>query len=132
MRRVSQKAARFGVITIDVGSAPTDAIKEGSAYCTQPGVPLELMPDKNFKARFQKRFNAEVQVYAPYSYDATSTVIEAMKTAGSVEPAKYLPALKKISHKGVTGTIKFDEKGDLKDGAITVYAYKAGKWEGMK
>jgi branched-chain amino acid transport system substrate-binding protein len=109
-----------------------DAIKEGSAFCTQPGLPLEQLPDQNFKARFQKRFNAEVQAYSPYAYDATMTVIDAMKTAGSVEPAKYLPTLKKIQHKGVTGMIKFDDKGDLKDGAITVYEFKAGKWEPIK
>ncbi|GAA5167853.1 branched-chain amino acid ABC transporter substrate-binding protein [Viridibacterium curvum] len=109
-----------------------DAITEGSAYCTQPGVPLDSMPDAKFKDRFKARFNAEVQAYSPYSYDATSTVIEAMKTAGSVEPAKYLASLKKASHKGVSGVIKFDEKGDLKDGVVTVYTFKAGKWVPLK
>jgi branched-chain amino acid transport system substrate-binding protein len=107
-----------------------DSITEGSAYCTQPGVPLEQMP--KFKERFKKRFDAEVQAYSPYAYDAASAIIESMKAAGSVEPAKYLPALKKIQFKGVTSTIKFDEKGDLKDGVVTVYTLKAGKWEPLK
>ncbi|MFA9441813.1 branched-chain amino acid ABC transporter substrate-binding protein [Uliginosibacterium sp. sgz301328] len=102
------------------------------AYCTQPGVPLEQLPDRNFKDRFKKRFNADVQAYSPYAYDATSAIIEAMKAANSSEPAKYLPALKKVSFKGVTGQVSFDDKGDLKEGAISVYQFADGKWVPIK
>jgi branched-chain amino acid transport system substrate-binding protein len=31
--------------------------------------------------------------------------------------------------KGVTGTISFDGKGDVKNGALTLYTYKADKRE---
>ncbi len=51
----------------------------------------------------------------------------AMQNAKSSDPAKYLPELKKISHKGVTGLIQFDPKGDIKDGALTLFTYKGGK-----
>lgn len=51
---------------------------------------------------------------------------KAMQDAGSSDPAKYLPALKAISHKGVTGQIAFDEKGDIKNGALTLMTYKGG------
>ena len=30
---------------------------------------------------------------------------------------------------GVTGKIAFDDKGDIKDGAVTVSVIKGGKWE---
>jgi branched-chain amino acid transport system substrate-binding protein len=40
-----------------------------------------------------------------------------------------LPALKSINYKGVTGNIAFDEKGDIKNGALTLFTYKAGKRE---
>ena len=30
---------------------------------------------------------------------------------------------------GVTGKFAFDEKGDIKDGAVTVSVIKGGKWE---
>jgi branched-chain amino acid transport system substrate-binding protein len=56
-------------------------------------------------------------------------MVDAMEKAGSADPAKYLPVLAKISHKGVTGTIAFDEKGDIKNGALTLYTYKDGKRE---
>jgi branched-chain amino acid transport system substrate-binding protein len=51
----------------------------------------------------------------------------AMQKANSTEPAKYLPELAKISYKGVTGQIEFDARGDIKNGTLTLYTYKAGK-----
>jgi branched-chain amino acid transport system substrate-binding protein len=98
-------------------------------FCTQAGIPMEKMPGgAKFRERFKQRFNTDVQLYAPYNYDAASALIEAMKAANSVEPAKYLPALKTLSFKGVTGTIAFDAKGDIKNGGVSFYSYKDGKW----
>ena len=55
---------------------------------------------------------------------------DAMAKAGSADPAKYLPVLAKTSgYKGVTGNIGFDEKGDIKNGALTLFTYKGGKRE---
>jgi branched-chain amino acid transport system substrate-binding protein len=51
----------------------------------------------------------------------------AMVTAGSADPAKYLPALKAINYKGVTGNIAFDEKGDIKNGALTLKTIRGGQ-----
>ena len=82
-----------------------------------------------FLAKYKAKFNADVQVYAPYVYDAVKVMAQAMVTAGSSDPAKYLPALKAINYKGVTGNIAFDEKGDIKNGALTLYTYKGGKRE---
>ena len=81
----------------------------------------------DFKTRFKKKFNADVQIYAPYVYDAVMVMADAMVKAGSPEPAKYLPVLAKTNgYKGVTGNISFDEKGDIKNGALTMYTYKGG------
>jgi branched-chain amino acid transport system substrate-binding protein len=52
----------------------------------------------------------------------------AMVKADSADPAKYLPVLAATSdYKGVTGVIAFDEKGDIKNGALTLYTFKGGK-----
>jgi branched-chain amino acid transport system substrate-binding protein len=81
----------------------------------------------DFRVAFKKKFNTDVQVYAPYVYDAVNVMVAAMVKAGSAEPAKYLPVLAKTEgHKGVTGTIAFDNKGDIKNGALTLYTYKGG------
>ena len=82
----------------------------------------------DFKVKFKKKFNADVQIYAPYVYDATMVMVDAMVKAGSADPAKYLPVLAKTSgYQGVTGTISFDEKGDIKNGALTLFTYKGEK-----
>ncbi|HJV24842.1 MAG TPA: branched-chain amino acid ABC transporter substrate-binding protein [Aromatoleum sp.] len=104
----------------------------GDTYCTQAGIPMEKMPGgAQFKTRFKEHFKADVQLYAPYSYDAAMSLIEAMKAADSVEPAKYLPALQKLSFSGVTGKISFDKNGDIRDGGITMYRFQNGKWDAL-
>ena len=50
-----------------------------------------------------------------------------MQKADSADPAKYLPELAKISMKGATGPISFDEKGDRKNAEITIFTLKDGK-----
>jgi branched-chain amino acid transport system substrate-binding protein len=57
-------------------------------------------------------------------------MVDAMVKAGSSDPAVYLPTLAKTAgYKGVTGTIAFDDKGDIKNGALTLFTYKAGNRE---
>ena len=81
-----------------------------------------------WKARYKAKFGIPVQVYAPYVYDATNVMVAAMVKAGSADPKVYLPVLAKTTdYKGVTGTISFDEKGDIKNGALTLHSYKDGK-----
>jgi branched-chain amino acid transport system substrate-binding protein len=85
---------------------------------------------EDFYAAYKKNYTADVQVYAPYVYDALNVMVAAMVKAGSAEPAKYLPVLANTEgYKGVTGTIAFDNKGDIKNGALTLYTYKDGKRE---
>ncbi len=97
-------------------------------YCSLPGMPLEkLAKGPEFREKFTKKFNAEIQLYSPYVYDAVMVMADAMKRADSVDPAKYLPAVGQTKYDGVTALIQFDEVGDLKGGAISIYQYKGGK-----
>lgn len=99
-------------------------------FCSLPGMPLEkLAKGPEFKDKFTKKFNAEIQLYAPYVYDAVMVMADSMKRADSVDPAKFLPEVGKTSYDGVTAQIQFDELGDLKGGAISIYQYKGGKLE---
>ncbi|WP_374326133.1 branched-chain amino acid ABC transporter substrate-binding protein [Azonexus sp.] len=96
-------------------------------FCSLPGVPLEqLAKGPEFKTKFNTRFGYDIQLYAPNAYDAVMVIADAMKRADSVEPAKYLPEVGKTNIEGVTGKIEFDEFGDLKGGAISVYRYEGG------
>jgi len=106
-----------------------DGMSDGQVVCAEAGGVEETQKKgmDDFKAEFKKKFGVDVQIYSPYVYDAVMTMVDAMVKAGSAEPAKYLPVLAKIQHKGVTGNIAFDAKGDIKDGTLTLYTYKGGK-----
>jgi branched-chain amino acid transport system substrate-binding protein len=100
------------------------------AYASSPGVPLAQMPGGTaFEERYKAKYNIDIQIYAPYAYDAMNVLLAAMQKAGSTDPAKYLPELANIQYQGVTGNIAFDEKGDIKGGGISLYQVKGGKWE---
>ena len=79
-----------------------------------------------FTERYRQRFKLEVQTYAPFAFDAVMVFAAAMQEAKSSDPAKYLPALAKITYQGVTGAIAFDQNGDLRDAALTLYTYRKG------
>ncbi len=96
--------------------------------CTEAGVPLEKMPKgAEFSGKYKKRFGTDVQIYAPFAYDAVYAIVNAMKGADSADSQKILASMPKVSFDGVSGKISFDQKGDLKEGAITVYEVKNGK-----
>jgi len=119
-----------GICSSELAKLAGDAMADGQVVCAEAGG-VEGTQKKgmdDFNERFKKRFNADVQVYAPYVYDAVNVMVDAMVRANSADPAKYLSALAKTNgYKGVTGTIAFDEKGDIKNGALTLYTYKGGK-----
>lgn len=93
------------------------------------GLPRNKMPNfKLFEAAFTAKYG-EMQTYAPYSYDAAMILIQAMKEANSTNPAQFVPKISSIEYHGVTGVTRFDANGDIRDGAITIYAVsKDGKW----
>lgn len=103
------------------------------AMASIPGLPKDQMPGgKTFLDKYKAKFNQEVELYAPMGYDAVMVLIDAMKRAGSADPAKFLPEVGKTRYDGVIGPIAFDEKGDLKNGPITIYVVKGGKWEPLE
>jgi branched-chain amino acid transport system substrate-binding protein len=118
-----------GVCTEALARLAGDGIGEGNVTCAEAGGVSgdqeKVMTD--FVTRYKKKYNADVQIYAPYVYDAVMVMATAMQNAKSADPAKYLPELKKIKYQGVTGTIQFDPVGDIKDGSLTLFTYKGGK-----
>lgn len=99
---------------------------------SNPGLPLDAMPGgAAFKAKFEAKYG-KIQNYAPYAYDALYVLVEAMKRAQSNDPAKYLAELPKTDYQGVTGHIRFDARGDLAGGAVTLYQVKDGRWQALE
>ena len=99
-------------------------------YASSPGLPLEQMAGgSEFRDKYKQVYREDIQLYAPYAYDATSVMIDAMKRANSVDPATYSPLLRGADFLGVTGRIRFDERGDLKGGSISLYRVTNGVWK---
>jgi branched-chain amino acid transport system substrate-binding protein len=106
-----------------------DAMADGQVVCAEAGGVEEKQKKgmEDFRAAFKKKYGTDVQLYSPYTYDAVMVLVEAMKKAGSADPAKYLPELAKTNYKGAIGDIAFDANGDMKNGTLTLYTYKGGK-----
>ncbi|WP_292043947.1 branched-chain amino acid ABC transporter substrate-binding protein [Massilia sp. UBA6681] len=118
-----------GLCSDEIHKLSGGTMADGQVVCAEAGGvqgEARAAMDK-FRADYKKRFGIDVQINAPYAYDAVMTMAEAMVKAGSSQPAKYLPVLSKIQHRGVTGPIAFDARGDIKDGTITLYSFKGGK-----
>ncbi|MCE0879167.1 branched-chain amino acid ABC transporter substrate-binding protein [Pseudomonas putida] len=124
--------ARF----MNIGNLPNDSFKQmaGSAaegtYAWNYGTPLLDMPKgAAFEQKLKDKFGVGVVQSSPAAYDATWAAINAMVKAGSDDPKVYLPVLKSQSYDGDTGTIAFDDKGNLKNPAATVFQFADGGWK---
>ena len=118
-----------GICSGELPKLAAGTMGDGQVVCAEAGgVEGESKKtSEDFKAKFKEKYKVDVQIYAPYVYDAVNVMVAAMMKAGSADPAKYLPVLAKTEgYKGVTGVISFDGKGDIKNGALTMYTYKGG------
>ena len=118
-----------GICSSELPKLAGDGMGDEQVFCAEAGgVEGDQIPVmEKFRADFKAKFGTEVQVYAPYVYDAVKVMAAAMVTANSADPKVYLPALAATNgYKGVTGTVSFDEKGDIKNGALTLMTYKGG------
>lgn len=117
-----------GMCSDSVPRLTGDGMSDGQVICAEAGgvEPAQEKGMEDFRAAYKKRYGIEVQTYAPYAYDALMMMVEAMQKAGSPDPAKYLPVMAKLKHKGLLGNISFDAHGDVQDGLLTIYTFKGG------
>ena len=96
--------------------------------CSRAGEAVEKLPKgAQFVAKYKAKFNADVQIYAPYSYDAVYVIVDAIRRAGSIDRAAVAAAVASTDYDGLTGHIAFDPKGDLKNGAISLFHVAGGQ-----
>ena len=118
-----------GICTAELAKLAGSSMADNQVICAEAGgvTPEGEAAMADFEKRYKAKFGHDIQIYAPYVYDAVMVLATAMQQAGSPDPQKYLPVLAKIKYQGVTGPIAFDEKGDIKDGALTLHTYKGGQ-----
>jgi branched-chain amino acid transport system substrate-binding protein len=118
-----------GICSGELPKLAAGAMADGQVVCAEAGgvegAAKKSMDD--FKADFKKKFNADVQIYAPYVYDAVNVMVARWSRPARPSPPSTCRCWPRSGYKGVTGTIAFDDKGDIKNGALTLYTYKGGK-----
>ena len=82
--------------------------------------------NKAFVSEYEKAYKVKPDVFAALSYDSALLVAEAIKNAGSTEPAKISEAMAKINgFSGVSGSVTFDDKHNPVKSAV-ILEYKDG------
>ena len=115
-----------GMCTEKLAELAGDAVV--NVTCSEAGKALTKMAQgADFQKRYKERFNADVQIYAPFTYDAVYVLVDAMKRANSTDPARILVVMPETKMNGLVGDIAFDSKGDMKEGVITLYDFKDKK-----
>jgi len=117
-----------GICTNEIAKLAAGAKTLGNVICAEGGASLEKMPGgKAWKAKYDAKFPGQFQVYSPYTYDAVFVMVDAMKRANSTDPKVFTAKLMETNYKGVTNTIVFDAKGELKNPSMTLSTFKDAK-----
>ncbi len=66
---------------------------------------------KAFEKRYVPKYG-KIAAYSTYAYDAATSLLQAIKAAGSTDPAKIKAELMKLDYQGVAKHIKFRANGD--------------------
>ena len=117
-----------GVCTAEIAKLSGNAKTLENVVCATGGASLDKMPGGTaWKAKYDKLYPGQFQVYSPYTYDATYVLVDAMKRADSTDPKVYKAKLPSTDYQGVTARIQFEPNGELKNAATTLSTYKDGK-----
>ncbi len=115
-----------GVCTDKVAELAGPAVS--NIVCSEAGMALQNMAKgAEFSKKYEARFKGSVQVYAPFTYDAVYVLVDAMKRAKATTAEAVLAQMQGTNYPGLIGNIAFDQKGDMKEGVITIYDFKGGK-----
>jgi branched-chain amino acid transport system substrate-binding protein len=115
----------------------TDMIKEtgrvGAFYATSIVLEAsEFAGGRKFLDAYQAAFKIPPAYGGHYTYDATYILASAIKRANSADPAKVTEVLRKIDgFAPVTGSMKWDDKGEQRYGVVSVYKVNGGRWESI-
>ena len=122
-------------------------LETAGAAANDPKVSMTSMPLGEFNpgtakiaVDFKAKFGTEPGAYAVYEYDAVSILVAAIDKVQSTDAGALNKALHEIKYEGLTGPIKFDEKGDrqafpfiqvgIVDGKFVKLAtYKDSSWK---
>lgn len=86
---------------------------------------------KKYVDEYKTKFGSVPSALTSQAYDSTGMLLEAIKTAGSLDRGKVRDALAAIKYDGVTGNTVFNEKRDVQKSFVKV-TVKDGKFQAIK
>ena len=102
--------------------------QEGGAPDFDAGIKEYI--NSNSSAKDANGGNDTIAAVTVMGYDAYYVALEAMKAAGSADPAAIKSALPGVTYTGVSGAIAFDDIGDaIRDTAYIKHSTNTGAWE---
>ena len=105
----------------------------GAIYTVEPDVTLEQCPRwKSFQQRYASKYGTPATSFSRYAYDATTTLIEAVRQADSLDTRKILTTLHRGKFKGLNGDISFDKAGNSTNFHYTLYQSGPTAWRSVK
>lgn len=145
--QIIQQAAALGIDAAFLGSDTLDdnmvlAAAEGtdvqlyvSTFYQEGGSPefdegVKAYINENAEAMTNNGGNDTIAAVTAMGYDAYYVALEALKAAGSTDPAAVKAALAGVTYDGVSGHIAFDDEGDaIRDTAYIKHSTNTGAWE---
>jgi branched-chain amino acid transport system substrate-binding protein len=100
-------------------------------FATSPILePSEFTAGKAFLTKYHAKYNTDPAYAGHYSYDAMYVLSSAMRRAESVKPKDIVQMLHKIDgYAPVTGSMKWDGKGEQRYGVIGIYSATESQWD---
>ncbi|MDO9402318.1 MAG: ABC transporter substrate-binding protein, partial [Polaromonas sp.] len=92
--------------------------------------PLQPVVQAYVKA-YQAKYNEAPSFFAGNAHDAIIAIREALRRAGSIEPAKLRDAIEKSSFIGVTGPFRMSETDHvgLSAASLRIVQVRSGRWK---
>jgi branched-chain amino acid transport system substrate-binding protein len=109
------------------------ATEVAQIVCTSPVLePGEFPGGAAFLQAFQAAFKAPPAYAGHYAYDAVHAVAAAIRRAESADPKKVTETLRKLdAFAPVTGSFKWNDKGEQRYATISVYGVNSGRWTSL-
>lgn len=122
------------ILGADTAKTP-DMLKGGGGmkglFVTSPILEArEFTAGAAFLDKYRAKFKKDPAYAGHYTYDAMHVLASAIRRAESSKAADITAMLKKLDgYAPVTGSMKWDDKGEQRYGVIGVYSGKGGLWE---
>lgn len=82
---------------------------------------------QDFVKKYTAKYHDVPNDHAPLYYDMVMATARAVAQAGSTDPAKVRDAMRTVSYEGITGSMKWDAKGDYASRSAVIVEVKNGE-----